>query len=80
VQQTLLIRLTPRRQEAAYAFLVLEIDVTTCDLRRIAIREPGGSTSEFFLTDVVTNIKMGKELFRFKTPKGVEEIRLNGEP
>jgi outer membrane lipoprotein carrier protein len=79
-QQTLLVRLTPRRQESGYAFLVLEIDLPTYDLRRIAIREPGGSTSEFFLSNVITNTKLGKKLFQFKTPKGVEEIRLNSEP
>jgi outer membrane lipoprotein carrier protein len=78
-QQTILVRLIPRRQESGYAFLVLELDVKTYDLRRIAIREPGGSTSEFFLSNIVTNTKLGKKLFQFKTPKGVEEMRLNSD-
>jgi outer membrane lipoprotein carrier protein len=76
---TLLLRLVPRRQEPDFAFLVLELDKRSFDLRRIAIREPGGSTSEFLLTNVTTNVKMNKKLFQFKTPKGVEEIRLKNE-
>jgi len=76
LERTLLIRLVPRRNDAEYSFLVLELDNQTFDLRRIAIREPGGSTTEFLLTDVAVNLKPDKKLFQFKAPKGVEEIRL----
>jgi outer membrane lipoprotein carrier protein len=76
---TFLIRLVPHRKEEGYAFLVLEMDPRTFDLRRIAIREPVGSTTEFFLSNVSTKVKVDKKLFQFKTPKGVEEIRLNVE-
>ena len=76
-ERTLMIRLTPRKPDIDYSFLVLELDNKTFDLRRIAIRDPGGSTSEFFLSNVVTNVKLDKRLFQFKTPKGVEEVRLN---
>jgi outer membrane lipoprotein carrier protein len=79
MQGTLMIRLVPRKPDIDYSFLVLEIDSRTFDLRRIAVRDPGGSTTEFFLTNVVTNVKPDKKLFQFKTPKGVEEIRLNEE-
>ena len=78
-EHTLLIRLTPRKAQGEYSFLVLELDSQTFDLRRIAIREPGGSTTEFLFTGVVTNAKLDKKLFQFKKPKGVEEIRLNNE-
>jgi outer membrane lipoprotein carrier protein len=76
---THLIRLVPHQKDTGYAFLVLELDARTFDLRRIAIREPAGSTTEFLLNDVSTNEKIDKSIFRFKTPKGVEEIRLNIE-
>ena len=79
VERTLLIRLVPRKPEGEYAFLVLELDNRTFDLRRIAIRDSGGSTSEFLLSDVSTNIKLDNKLFQFKVPKGVEVIRLNNE-
>ena len=78
-ERTLLIRLTPRKAQGEYSFLVLELDSQTFDLRRIAIREPGGSTTEFFLTNVATNEKLDKKLFQFKIPKGIEVIRLNSE-
>jgi outer membrane lipoprotein carrier protein len=74
---TLMIRLTPNRKDAEFSFLVLELDMRTYDLRRISIRDPGGSTSEFILTNTTANTKMDTKLFQFKTPKGVEEIRLN---
>jgi outer membrane lipoprotein carrier protein len=76
---TLMIRLVPHQKDAGYAFLVLEPDARTFDLRRIAIREATGSTSEFLLSNVSTNVRVDTTLFRFKTPKGVEEIRLNIE-
>ncbi len=78
-EHTFLIRLTPRKAQGEYSFLVLEIDSQTFDLRRIAVREPGGSTIEFLFTNVVTNVKLDKKLFQFKIPKGVEVIRLNNE-
>lgn len=74
-----LIRLTPRESEAAYAFLVLELDQETYDLRRILTRESSGNTSEFFLTDMTTNVKIEDKSFRFKPPKGVEVIRITND-
>jgi outer membrane lipoprotein carrier protein len=79
VEGTLVIRLVPQRKDTGYAFLVLEVDSRTFDLRRIAIRESVGSTTEFLLSAVALNRKIDKKLFRFKTPKGVEEIRVNTE-
>jgi outer membrane lipoprotein carrier protein len=78
-EQTALIRLTPRRGEGEYEFLVLEIDPKSFDLRRIVIREHGGNTSEFQLTDIKVNVKMGNKEFQFKIPKGVEVVRLDSE-
>ncbi len=75
----LFIRLIPRRQPSEYSFLALELDPQSYDLRRIIVREPGGSTSEFLLSGVITNTKFDNGLFQFKKPKGVEEVRLNNE-
>jgi len=72
-----LIRLTPRTHEPAYLFVVLELDGTTFELRRVIVREPTGNTMEFLLSNVATNVKIDKKLFRFVPPKGVEEIRLD---
>ena len=74
-----MIRLFPRAVEGDYEFLILEIDQSTFDLRRIVMRERSGNTSEFLLTNIVLNTKMGTREFQFKPPKGVEIIRLNNE-
>jgi chaperone LolA len=74
-ESTLLVRLTPRRSEAEYSFLVLELDQETYDVRRIVIREQSGNTSEFILTDVITNKKIENKKFQFKIPSGIEVIR-----
>jgi outer membrane lipoprotein carrier protein len=77
VERTLVIRLTPRASNASYRFLVLELDQATFDIRRIAMRERMGATMEFLLSNVAVNMKIDKKQFQFKTPKGVEEIRLD---
>jgi outer membrane lipoprotein carrier protein len=79
VAQTVLLRLTPRSGGGEYEFLVVEIDQNTFDLRRIIIREHGGNTSEFLLTNIVVNVKIETKAFQFKPPKGVEVVRLKNE-
>ena len=79
MDDTALIRLTPRTPDSQYSFLVVEIDGRTFDLRRIVIREPVGSTSEFLFMEVATNVKVDNNLFRFKIPKGVEVNRMRRE-
>lgn len=73
---TLLIRLTPRKYEEMYAFLVLELDAATYEIRRVTLREQSGNTSEFVLSNIATNIKVEPKQFRFSPPRGVEVIRL----
>ena len=79
VERTLLIRLIPRRHDSDFESLVLEIDQSTYDLRRILMREAGGNTSEFLLTNVVTNAKVRNSDFQFKPPKGVETIHMGND-
>ena len=76
-EHSVLIRLTPRTNEPAYRYIVLEIDPETFDLRRIVIREPAGNTMEFIISNVATNARIDKKQFQFKPPKGVEIIRLD---
>jgi outer membrane lipoprotein carrier protein len=75
-ERAAMIRLTPRANEPAYRFLVLELDPATFDLRRIVVSEQTGNTMEFLLSTVTTNAKVDKKQFQFKPPKGVEIIRL----
>ena len=76
VEATFLLRFVPRSPQPDYEFLVAECDEKTFDLRRIAIRESTGNLSEFLLTDLETNIKVGDSRFQFKIPRGVEVIHL----
>jgi chaperone LolA len=73
---TIPLRLTPVRNNGEYAFVTLELDGKTSDIRRVIIRERSGNTSEFILTDVVFNQKMNDRDFRFKPPRGVEIVRV----
>jgi outer membrane lipoprotein carrier protein len=74
---SVLLRLTPRRREPDYAFLVLECDQRTYELRRIVIRELTGNTLEFVLSNLVMNVKIDGKQFQFKIPKGVEVVRVD---
>jgi|WetSurMetagenome_2_1015567.scaffolds.fasta_scaffold25876_3 outer membrane lipoprotein carrier protein len=79
LENTFVIRLVPRKPQSDFSYLVLELDQKSYDLRRIVMKEPSGSTSEFILSNVAVNTKLDNNIFHFKTPKGVEEIRLNNE-
>jgi outer membrane lipoprotein carrier protein len=76
---TFLVRLTPRRSDVGYSYLVLELDQKAYDLKRIIICEPGGNTSEFVFADLKTNAKVDGSLFKFKAPKGVETINVQND-
>jgi chaperone LolA len=77
VEGTVVVRLIPRSPESEYAYVVLESDERTFDLRRIVVREPSGNYSEFTLTDVMTNVHIDNKQFQFKIPKGVEVIQVD---
>jgi len=77
IEGTALVRLEPDPPESDYAFLVLEIDSRSYDLRRIVIRERTGNSSEFLLIDLRTNEKYDDSHFRFQVPKGAEIVRLD---
>jgi outer membrane lipoprotein carrier protein len=74
---TLPMRLTPRDFEEGYVYLLLSLDKATYEIRRVVIHEHGGNTSEFLFSDVVTNVKVDDNKFRFRPPRGVEVLRLD---
>ncbi len=80
VERTYLIRLTPRRSDTGYSFLILELERETYDLRRFTICESSGNTSEFLFTNLILNAKIKDKEFEFRIPKGVEVIRLTDNP
>jgi outer membrane lipoprotein carrier protein len=77
IQGTAVIRLTPKAAESDYAYLVLEVDEGSAEIRRIVIRELTGNTSEFILTDLAANPRVDDKQFHFKVPRGVEIVNLD---
>jgi outer membrane lipoprotein carrier protein len=73
---TILLRLTPLRNNEEYMFVTLELDAKAFDINRVIIREQGGATSEFILSGVVLNQKTNAKDFQFKPPRGVEILRV----
>jgi outer membrane lipoprotein carrier protein len=78
-ERSAMIRLTPRKIQPEYAFLVLELNRENYEIHGIIIREPSGNTSRFAFTDLAANVKVNNRDFQFKTPKGVEEIRFTDD-
>lgn len=74
--RTMLLRLEPKSPQPDYAFVSVEFDRKTFELRRLAIRELTGNTSEFHLSETVTNVKIDPKQFQFKVPKGVEVVHM----
>lgn len=72
-------RLTPRAGQSEYAYVLLECDKLTYDLRRIVIQERTGNISEFLFRNLATNVKVDSRQFQFKVPKGVEVVRLDAK-
>ena len=73
---TVLLRLTPVRDNGEYKFVTLELDAKTFDIRRVVIREQSDTTMEFLLADIVLNRKTNARDFQFRPPKGVEIVRV----
>ena len=71
-----LLRLMPHSR-GDHAYLVLEVDGPSAEIRRIVIHELTGNTSEFILTDLAANVRVDGKLFQFKVPRGVEVVRLD---
>jgi outer membrane lipoprotein carrier protein len=76
-EKTVMIRLTPRKTESDYSFLALELNKDSYEIQSLAVREHSGDTSRFTFTNIATNVKVNNNSFRFKTPKGVEEVRFS---
>ena len=76
---TVLIRLTPVRNDGEFGFVTLELDAGTFDIRRVVIRELSGNTSEFLLDGIVLNQKTNARDFQFRPPRGVEIVKVQTE-
>jgi outer membrane lipoprotein carrier protein len=71
------LRLTPRAGNAGYAYVVMECDGSSFDLRSIVIRDLTGDTSEFLFANLRINARVDSQQFQFRIPKGVEVVRMD---
>ncbi|MCX6552605.1 MAG: outer membrane lipoprotein carrier protein LolA [Acidobacteria bacterium] len=76
---TLTLKLTPRRREAEYDWLILVVDRATYRLRRLITADAQGGQSTFTFTNVRENIGIPDKEFHFTIPRGVDVVT-NGQP
>jgi len=72
------LKLTPRRREAEYDWLVLVVDRGTYRLRKLATADAQGGLSTLTFSDVRENVGLSDKEFRFTIPRGVDVVT-NGQ-
>lgn len=72
--ENLLVRLTPKRPQGGYSYLMLEIDPSTYLIYRLIVIEPIGNRNEYIMKNIRENIRISDQQFRFKLPKDVEVL------
>lgn len=72
--ENVLVRLTPKRPQGGYSYLMLEIDPSTYLIYRLIVIEPIGNRNEYIMKNIRENIRISDQQFRFKLPKDVEVL------
>ena len=54
----------------------MEYDPGRMQLQRVALIERGGARNDFIFTNIRENAGLGKDVFRFQAPAGVEAVGL----
>jgi outer membrane lipoprotein carrier protein len=73
------LKLTPRRPQAEYDWLVLVVDRGTYRLRKLVTADAQGGQSTLTFSDVRENVGISDKEFRFTIPRGVDVVT-NGQP
>lgn len=74
VEGTLALRLTPRRAEPEYAYLVVALDPATLQIRALATFDDLGGESTLLFTNLRENRGIPDREFVFRMPRGVDVI------
>lgn len=72
------LELLPRRRDASFESLILEVDPETRLIRRLVKVEYIGSPIEYRFFDLEVDVGLAAELFRFTVPPGAEVVPLGG--
>jgi len=68
------LRLTPRRAEPEYAWLMLAFDPRTLQIRTMVQLDAQGGQSTFTFTNVKENVGIADNHFTFSIPRGVDVV------
>jgi outer membrane lipoprotein carrier protein len=74
VPGTLALKLTPRRNEPDYEYLVVAVDPGTLQIRALTTRDHEGGESTLAFTNLKENQGISDKEFAFRIPKGVDVI------
>ena len=71
---TLALKLTPRRSEPEYEFLIVAVDPATLQIRALTTRDRQGGESTLTFSDLKENRGVSDKEFAFRIPRGVDVI------
>lgn len=74
VPGTVAIKLTPRRTDPEFEFLVVSMDPRTLQIRGLSTVDQQGGQSTFVFTNLKENTGISDKLFEFRIPRGVDVI------
>jgi len=79
VPGTLALKLTPRRNEPDYEYLVVAVDPASLQIRALATRDQQGGDSTIVFTHLKENQRISDKEFVFRIPRGVDVVT-DGSP
>ena len=71
---TVSLRLTPRKVEPEYEYLIVTVDEKTLQLRALTTRDRQGGLSTLVFTNLKENTGISDKEFAFRVPRGVDVI------
>jgi outer membrane lipoprotein-sorting protein len=71
---TTVLKLSPRKTEPEYDWLMLAIDPVSLQIRMLITVDAQGGRSTFSLTNLKENVGVADKEFAFSIPRGVEVI------
>jgi outer membrane lipoprotein carrier protein len=74
VPGTVGLKLTPRRAESDYEYLVVAVDPSTLQIRGLTTKDPQGGESTLVFSNLKENRGISDKEFAFRIPRGVEVI------
>ncbi len=74
VAGTLALKLTPRRRQPDYDYLVVAIDPVSLQIRGLVTRDTQGGDSTLTFTNLKENQRISDKVFEFRIPRGVDVV------